>query len=1181
MPLRSGFSSLQQQRLTAGHNRPKIFKDGGLVVTENAPTQVTVSKDLQEAFPTTCSTPTVFLKPGVVASRAPLNIGVVLSGGQAPGGHNVIAGLFDYIKTVSPESKLIGFKDGPHGIFSHIYVTVDDDMISQFRNTGGFDMLGSGRHKIETPDQFEASMKVCADLNLHGLVVIGGDDSNTNACVLGEYFKSHGAKTNVIGCPKTIDGDLKNLAIPISFGFDTACRTYAEQVGNVERDALGAQKYYHFVRLMGRSASHIALEVALQTRPNVCLIGEEVSHLKLSLAAITQQLVDVVERRAAAGKNYGVVLLPEGLIEFIPEIGTLISEVNDLLAAGTPPNDDALLAPGKLSPHSAGVFRLLPPSIREQLLLDRDPHGNVQVAKIETEMLLASTVAAALEARHKAGSERIPFVARFHNFGYEGRSAIPSMFDADYCYALGLTAGGLISNGLCSVMACVNNLLSPVAEWTCGGTPIPGMMHFERRHGKMKPVIAKALVELEGNPFKAFVARREDWTLQDYYRCPGPLQFNLPPEVSQQVPLTLKYELLKAGGPDPDAHVPADVPALQFKSFPLGGHHTHLFRPMPAMNLSPLESLRLTYKPNLPPILKAKNLSVSPLGASQSVRRRDAAIMQTTFPNTYGQPLLEFEECSEAAAKPPVTVGVVFCGRQSPGGHCIVSGLYDALTAIGGKLLGFIAGTKGLLAGQAVEITDEILATARNTGGFDLLGRTVDHIDTAGDGDAIAAQCAKLGVGALVLVGGVRTQTDAAFLAEKFAGMEKAPAIIGVPTGIDGAIHGTGVEVSVGFDSACHMYAQLVGNTGTDAASARKYYHFLRVMGTSPSHIALEVALRTKPNATILAEEVAHKRQGLQSIVAELADVVVKRAQAGKDFGIILVPEGIAAAIPELSALIDELTVLQKEGKATASEVEKHLTPWSQAVYVTLPDFMKESLLLERQSNNKIQLSQIESERLLADLVANELAARKAAGTYKGKFSPVCSFLGYQARGSLPSNFDCDLGYGLGTAAAHLARSGCNGYLAVATGLKDPTPQWRVGGMPIVALMSAEDASAPPCIPESRVELTSQAYAAVKAAELVVDEKYENPGPLQFGGSTADARPLALIAQADPGYLQTVTALHSQLDALRDVCRPGCPVQLLHVAARSLANLTDTISLFHGEDVSFGDLEAYKRRKML
>lgn len=1041
-------------------------------------------------------------------------------------------------------------------------------------------MLGSGRHKIESQEHFEASLKVCTDLNLNGLVVIGGDDSNTNACTLGEFFKSKGAKTNVIGCPKTIDGDLKNQAIPISFGFDTACCTYSEQVGNVERDALGAQKYYHFIRLMGRSASHIALEVALQTRPNVCLVGEEVSHNKSSLASITKQLADVVEKRAAIGKHYGVVLLPEGLIEFIPEIGNLISEINELLAAGVPPNDEALLAEGKLTANSAAVFRMLPTTIRDQLLLDRDPHGNVQVAKIETEMLLASTVTAELETRCKArnGANKIPFTARFHNFGYEGRSALPSMFDADYCYALGLTAGGLVSNGLCSVMASVSNLLAPVNEWICGGTPIPSMMNFERRKGKWKAVIAKALVELEGNPFKAFCARREDWTLQDYYRGPGPLQFNLPPEVSQQVPLTLRYELMKPGDVDPDPHVKPDLAELQFKKVPISDTKVHLFRPTPSVNLSTLEAMRLGYKTDVPSILKAKNLAVSPLGASQCVRRKDASIMSSAFPNTYGQPLLELEERADAASKPPVNVGVVFCGRQSPGGHNIISGLYDAVSGFGGSLLGFVAGTKGLLAGQTVTITEELLATCRNTGGFDLLGRTVDKIDAKADASAIAAVCAKLNLSALVLVGGVRTQTDASNLAEAFAAMDKAPAVIGVPTGIDGAIHGNGVEVSVGFDSACHMYAQLVGNTGTDAASARKYYHFLRVMGTSPSQIALEVALRTKPNATLFAEEVAHRRQSLQDIVAELADVVVKRSQAGKDFGIILVPEGIAAAIPELAALIDELTALQKEGKT--EDIEKHLTPWSHAVYVTLPDFIRESLLLERQSDNRIQLSQIESERLLAELVENELSVRKKAGTYKGKFSPVCSFLGYQARGSLPSNFDCDLAYTLGMVAAHLGRNGCNGYLAIATGLKNPTNEWRVGGMPIIALMTAENSTVPK-IPEARVELTSQAYAAAKAASNVVEEKYENPGPLQFGGSTADARPLTLVTQADPGYLQTVTMLHSQLDALRDVCRPGCPSQLLHVAARSLSNLTDTIGLFHGEDVSYGDAEAYKRRKML
>jgi 6-phosphofructokinase 1 len=1134
-----------------------------------------------EAFPATCNTPAVELQPGQ-PSREPINIGVVLSGGQAPGGHNVIAGLFDYIKAVSPDSKLIGFRDGPHGIFSNIWDEVDASEIQSFRNTGGFDMLGSGRHKIESEEHFQASMKVCTDLNLHGLVVIGGDDSNSNACLLGEYFKAKGAKTRVVGCPKTIDGDLKNDSIPISFGFDTACRTYAEQVGNVARDALGTQKYYHFVRLMGRSASHIALEVALETRPNICIIGEEVDQKRQSLQGLTQQVADVVEKRAKDGKHFGVVLLPEGLIEFIPEIGELIGEVNELLAEGCDANDEALLAEGKLKPHSAQVFRILPPNIREQMLLDRDPHGNVQVAKIETETLLASTVAAELEARAQAkNTPKIPFVARFHAFGYEGRAALPSRFDAEYCYALGLTAGGLISAGLTSVMASVTNLLRPVEEWHCGGTPIPSMMNFERRKGKWKAVIAKALVLLDGAPFKAFSERREDWKCQDYYRCPGPLQFSTG---DMDIPLTLKYELMPAGGTDPDPHVPASAAELQCKPFATQtAFGSHLHRPTPDFCLSALEKERLSYTPNTPACLRGP-VKIESMGESQCARPKDSVIIQRNFPKTQGQPLVDLVADSAWSSTSEtnwnLSVGVVFCGRQTPGGHNVVTGLHDVLSKNGGKLMGFIGGTRGLLAGSAIEITDAVLANYRNQGGVDLLGRSVDKLDES-MADQVVKVCKSLSLGALVLVGGVRTQTDACYLAERLADVPGAPAIIGVPAGIDGAVHGAGVEASIGFDSACHMYAQLVGNTGTDAASARKYYHFLRVMGTSPSHMALEVAMLTRPNAVLLAEEVTHKRQSLRDLVNQLADLVVRRSQEGKDFGIILVPEGIAAAIPELATLIDELTGLQKLGLPAAEQIER-LKPWSRAVYQSLPEFIKEGVMLERQSDEKIQLSQIESERLLAELVAAELEVRKGAKTYKGKFNPVCSFLGYQARGSLPSNFDCDLGYTLGMTAAHLAHGKCNGYLAIATGLKDSATSWSVGGLPLVSMLHAEDSTAPPVIPPARVELTGKAHAAMRAAsaDWVVEELYENPGPLQFGGATADNRSLTLQLEADPGYLQGLSSLHQELEAVRAACRPGCPSQQLQVIAQSLATLTNMIGLFHGEDVSSA-ANPLKRRRVV
>lgn len=426
----------------------------------------------------------------------------------------MIAGIFDYVKSVSEGGVLVGFLNGPHGVFTGNYVEIDNEFMDLYRNTGGFDIIGSGRHKIQQPEQFASSQTVCETLQLDGLVVIGGDDSNTNAAVLAEYFVAHDCPTRVIGAPKTIDGDLKNEFIPISFGFDTACKTYSELIGNVALDAASSQKYYHFVRLMGRSASHIALECALQTRPNACLLGEEVAANNESLSSITQSLVQMIVARADAGKDYGVVLLPEGLIEFIPEFNVLISEINEILAGDDVDANEAAVL-DRLSETNKAVFSYLPANIKQQLLLDRDPHGNVQVAKIETERLLASTIAAELDHLRQQGRYSGNFQPQFHAYGYEGRSGLPSVFDSTYCYTLGKAASILIQRGLTGLTASAGNLTAPVAEWTVGGVPTTNMMNMERRSGKDKPVIKKALVELDGAPFRAYSQVRELWTTQD------------------------------------------------------------------------------------------------------------------------------------------------------------------------------------------------------------------------------------------------------------------------------------------------------------------------------------------------------------------------------------------------------------------------------------------------------------------------------------------------------------------------------------------------------------------------------------------------------------------------------------------------------------------------------------------
>ncbi|MFW5689453.1 MAG: diphosphate--fructose-6-phosphate 1-phosphotransferase [Spirochaetota bacterium] len=480
---------------------------------------------------------------------SPKSVGVVLSGGQAPGGHNVIAGLFDALKALNKDSKLIGFLKGPGGILEDKAIEITPSFVDEYRNTGGFDMIGSGRTKIETPEQFQKALDICAARKLDALVIIGGDDSNTNAALLAEYFLEKGAEIQVIGVPKTIDGDLKNESIEVSFGFDTATRTYSELIGNIERDAASARKYWHFIKLMGRSASHIALECALQTQPNVCIISEEVAEHQLTIDAIVGDIVETVKRRSENGENFGVVLVPEGLIEFIPEMKQLIRELNTLLATNAEYfgtlntyEDQSEWVNKRLSRDSSYVFSSLPNQIQRQLLMDRDPHGNVQVSRIETEALLVELVGEHLDEMKSRGEFSGTFSALTHFFGYEGRCAFPSNFDADYCYSLGYTACVLINAGLTGYLSSVQNLARPADEWKAGGIPLTMMMNMEERHGAMKPVIRKALVELDAAPFKRFAARREQWAVKTSFTFPGAIQYFGPSEVCDAPSLTLRLE---------------------------------------------------------------------------------------------------------------------------------------------------------------------------------------------------------------------------------------------------------------------------------------------------------------------------------------------------------------------------------------------------------------------------------------------------------------------------------------------------------------------------------------------------------------------------------------------------------------------------------------------------------------
>jgi pyrophosphate--fructose-6-phosphate 1-phosphotransferase len=542
-------SPLQVARATYQPKLPAALK-GSVVLKEGAATEsVADQADIKALFPNTYGMPLITFEATEKQTSPVVGVGVILSGGQAPGGHNVISGLFDGLKSLNPENKLYGFLGGPSGLVEHDYIELTEEIVKEYRNTGGFDIIGSGRTKLEETEQYDKGEEICKKLGINAIVVIGGDDSNTNACVLAEYYKQNNTGIQVIGCPKTIDGDLKNEMIETSFGFDTACKVYSELIGNIQRDANSAKKYWHFIRLMGRSASHITLECALQSQPNICIVSEEVEAKKMTLRDVVDELTKVIVNRANFGLNFGTILIPEGLIEFIPAMKKLISELNDLLAHNDDFNaletDDEKrqYVKGMLSPDSREVYNSLPKGIAKQLTLDRDPHGNVQVSLIETEKLLIEMVAKRLAQLKAEGKYKGKFSAINHFFGYEGRCAIPSNFDADYTYSLGYTASVLISAGKTGYMSSVRNLTAPASEWIAGGVPITMMMNMERRHGKMKPVIQKALVRLDGAPFKYFAKHREDWADEKQsYVYPGPVQYYGPSEVCDQPTRTLLLE---------------------------------------------------------------------------------------------------------------------------------------------------------------------------------------------------------------------------------------------------------------------------------------------------------------------------------------------------------------------------------------------------------------------------------------------------------------------------------------------------------------------------------------------------------------------------------------------------------------------------------------------------------------
>jgi len=1180
--IRASGSQLEKQRQQAKPELPDTLSAAWLAEdTAPIPADTAFVEDIKGLFPATHGVPKCTLGSGAAVAGAGvgLKVGVVLSGGQAPGGHNVVAGLYDAVKRTGPRSEFYGFLDGPHGIFTGNVTQIDDAMMDGYRNTGGFDMIGSGRHKIETPEQFQASKSVCEQLSLDGLIVIGGDDSNTNAALLAEYFAANSCKTKVIGCPKTIDGDLKCPPnIPVSFGFDTACRTYSELVGNIALDALSTQKYYHFCRLMGRSASNIALEVALLTNPNVCLLGEEVQTKDMSLKEITSQLVSMIRTRAAEGKNYGVVVLPEGLIEFIPEFNKMIAEINEL---GDGLKEKEVLE--KLSTENAEKFRFLPDFLRVQLLLDRDPHGNVQVAKIETEKLLASCIDQELQRLKDAGEFKGTFRTQFHAFGYEGRAGLPSRFDATYCYVLGYTAGALLAAGRTGLLSSVQNLSKPVAEWVCGGVPITSLCVVERRKGKFKPVIRKALVELEGplsQPFAAWASIRDRLALEDRYRCPGPLQFDQACPTSLDLPVTLALELGGSLEPLPSAK----LDPRKFGAF--------LYCPRPVSERAPLQRWRTETASHALGAVDPVNMVAVVGEKTRPPLGSDSDQMSAALPTLIEAPLIEFRKPQDGTTRtcsPPPTstvglpkLGMVFCGRQVPGGHDVLYGAVEAFEAKGGEVIGFVGGVSGLYAGHVVQLGD-VVADYRRMGGIELLGRTQDQLAHSREDMAkILNVCTSLGLTGLALIGGTRTATDAAYLSEYFSAAGARTAVILVPCGIENSLLNPFVEVSLGFDSAAKTVGQIVANTCTDGASARKYYYFLRCMDGSStgmectSHLTMEIALSVRPNVALDTAEVAEKRWTLQDIVGQIADVVCARATEGKNFGTVIIPETLLAAVPETRVLLQELATCT--GK-TIDETLPQLSQFSAALMKSLPRYIQESLVLERQSNGAVQLTQLQTEQLIADMVSAELKKRKA-GTddnpsppkkrkYSGSFSSVCQFVGYQARTSMPSNFDSEYGRALGGVAALLAMGGHNGYFASVSGLAGPIETWRCAGAPLSAICSCTDEGVR--VVPTKVSLHGPAWQAWTKlrSQCATGDLYNNPGPIQLSGCGSEGVTESLRQRASQwgqakNYIATLEELRAKVDLLRMACRPGCETSLARVANSTLSSMEEILDLMNG-----------------
>ncbi|KAH8585025.1 pyrophosphate-dependent 6-phosphofructokinase [Cryptosporidium sp. chipmunk genotype I] len=1031
-------------------------------------------------------------------------IGVVLSGGQASGGHNVIAGLMSYIKLCNQSSQLFGFLGGPEGVYTEKYRELTEEDINGILNQGGFNVICSGRHKIETEDQMRASLEICEKLKLHGLVVIGGDDSNTNAAVLAEYFKRNSSSTVVVGCPKTIDGDLKNEVIETSFGYDTAVKTYSEQIGSI-MDAIKTEgNGYYFVRLMGRSASHITLECGLQTRANMILIGEEIKEENRSLMSIVDEIVEMILKRDSLGKKHGIVLLPEGLIEFIPEFETLIKELNLILLKT---NDRGQIV-DSLNKEMKALFLELPSDVQNQLLLERDPHGNVQVAKIATEELL---VHMARERLEKVGKDHILNNVKTHYFGYEGRCALPSNFDASYCFALGHTAAALIDNQRSGYMAVVRKLSLAPEQWEPAGCPLTYMMNIELRKGKSVPVIKKYLVDLNGQSYLAYCQVRSEWKLNDYYRNPGPIQFDGPNSgiTNYMISPPRVEDLLRME----DRHG-------NKISNKLPGSESSQSRPKDEMKVpKTLLSMGSKFNDDLVISSLCRDLDVSVISKClpHQTGRHNNRILQLREENFSGYTEIRENSQSKLSMSSSLTcesLGLILSCLSTPGAQNVICGLVNGLPSL--KELVVFRSLSDFLKGKAlkVDLTSEgslnFFENSLNSGGCTFPNGVEEKMnDTLEKKNSVTAlkandsqeltnnscvlSCKGLvsnnflsqllsffNLRALAIVGNSEAASFGATLSEQLicmslSGMKSEIPVVFVPVCLENSISHQMIEICVGFDSVTKSISTLVGNLLTDSASATKYWYFMKMIGEKTSNVALEVGIQTHPNLVVIPERYADGRSSvygsemtgvtLDDIITEICDIICLRSNQGNNFGGLLVSEGLFDQVyptRECRRIFSRFST-QNLCNASNTEVYKILGSESLSRYERkiVEDFKLifsdiDTRLIENLVNSN-KICDVRTEIILSALVQKELKFRRSKNKIKNGMNSVCFSFTDQVRACFPSDFDSTLGLMYGMLASKIISSNLvGGYATGIKGVLGQTDSWNMYAIPISSLMTLD-----------------------------------------------------------------------------------------------------------------------------